>query len=116
MSYHSYLKTSSKLIGVLFCSLTEILIILNSTLLITTLSFVVGTKVKSPADIVKILSCDSIRSFTSDLFTLFKEPLIVVSEVVSVIAPVVVLYDPAVTCLIVTSPPSLLSVFDAAFF
>ena len=33
-----------------------------------------------------------------------------------VIAPVVVLYEPAETCLIVTSPPSLLSVFDAAFF
>ena len=38
------------------------------------------------------------------------------TEVVSVIAPVVVLYEPAVTRLIVTSPPSLLSVFDAAFF
>ena len=66
----------------------------------------VGTNVRSPADIVKILSCDSIRSFTSDLFTLFKEPLIVVSVVDSVIAPVVVLYEPAVTCLMVTSPPS----------
>ena len=52
----------------------------------------VGTKVRSPADIVRILSCDSIRSFTSDRFTLFNEPLIVVSEVVSVMAPVVVLY------------------------
>ena len=40
----------------------------------------------------------------------------VVSDVDSEIAPVVVLYAPAVTCLIVTSPPSFFSEALAAFF
>jgi len=57
----------------------------------TTLSFVVGTNVRSPADIVNLLSCDSIKSFTSLRATLLTTPLIVVSDVDSVIAPVVVL-------------------------
>ena len=57
----------------------------------TTLSFVVGTKVMSFADIVRILSCDSMRSFTCDLETLLSTPFMVVSDVVSVMAPVVVL-------------------------
>ena len=39
----NYLKISSNVIGVLFCSFVLTDIILNSTLLIITLSFVVGT-------------------------------------------------------------------------
>ena len=63
----------------------------------TTLSFVVGTNVRSPADMVSNLSCDSIKSLTWFLETLFNAPLMVVSDVDSAIAPVVVLYAPAVT-------------------
>ena len=52
-----------------------------------TLSFVVGTKVKSPADIVNLLSCDSIRLFTSFREKLVTTPFIEKFSILSSITP-----------------------------
>ena len=68
-----------------------------------TLSFVVGVEERLAAAIWIFLSVASISSFTSRKLISSKTPLILVSVFVSVITPVVVLYEPAETLLKVIS-------------